>query len=161
MSFVGEGSLATSLPLAEMGIEIVWERALGHLPKFILAIAVLASGLVGKARLRPDECIYYNSLIGNVFDGPLGADRYGQSWDDPGDAAPLHLSGQVSLSILPRFRRSEERGSALEIRRWAGPAKVSKTRKVVRLLAIRRVTLLIGAGGAALAGEKTWARPSR
>ena len=42
MSFVGEGSLATSLLLAGMGIEIVWERARGHLPKPILAIAVLA-----------------------------------------------------------------------------------------------------------------------
>ncbi|MBF8260586.1 MAG: hypothetical protein HW376_115 [candidate division NC10 bacterium] len=42
MSFVGEGSMANSLPLAEMGIEIVWERARGHLPKPILAIAVLA-----------------------------------------------------------------------------------------------------------------------
>jgi hypothetical protein len=42
MSFVGEGSLATSPLLAGMGIEIVWGRARGHLPKPILAIAVLA-----------------------------------------------------------------------------------------------------------------------
>jgi hypothetical protein len=86
MSFVGEGSQANSLPLAEMGIEIVWERARGHLPKVILAIAVLASRLVGIAWLRPYEGIYSNGLIGGERDPSgnspttTGAPPTGRGW---------------------------------------------------------------------------------
>jgi len=98
-------SLPPLFLLAGIGIDLLWNRARGLLPKAALVIAILLPGLAGIGRLRPYEYIYYNSLVGgeNGAEGKFAHDYWCTSYREAMAFVNLHAPVGARVAISEQF----------------------------------------------------------